>query len=151
MTIHFASIDDRPAFFDSAIHADRIPQNAVEITTARHAELLEAQAEGKEIYADKDGRPRYRQRTVDAVTLRDNLTQQTRNEAARRIRMISPEWRQLNDLRQPSEAGHRRFAAIDAIRDASEQIEAVIAEASAEELSGLVIADRPEWTANKGA
>lgn len=151
MTIHFASIDGRPAFFDSAIHGDLIPKDAIEITPARHAELLEAQAEGKEIYPGRNGRPRYRQRSVDAETLRANLTEQTRNEARRRIRAISPEWRQLNDIREPSEAGRKRFAALDEIRAASALIETAIAQTAAEDLQDTVIADRPEWpTDTKG-
>ena len=44
-------------FYDSAIHGDNIPADAVEITTEEHAALLEGQGQGKRIAADADGRP----------------------------------------------------------------------------------------------
>lgn len=44
-------------FYDRAIHGDNIPTDAVEITKAEHAALLEGQATGKIITADTNGRP----------------------------------------------------------------------------------------------
>jgi hypothetical protein len=44
-------------FYDRAIHGDNIPADAVEITEAEHAALIEGQALGKRIVADENGRP----------------------------------------------------------------------------------------------
>ena len=44
-------------FYDAAIHGDNIPADAVEITEAEHAALIEGQSQGKVIVADKSGRP----------------------------------------------------------------------------------------------
>lgn len=147
MSLFFALVAGRPAFFDSAIHGDKIPDGAVEVTPARHAELLDAQAAGKEIYAAKDGQPRARRRRRDAEALRADLLLQIQREAKRRIDRVSPEWRQLNDLRQPSEAGAVRFAAIDAIRAASDQVAAALGQATAADLDTFDPRQRPEWPA----
>lgn len=44
-------------FYDTAIHGDNIPADAVEITTDEHQALLEGQSQGKIISADKNGKP----------------------------------------------------------------------------------------------
>lgn len=44
-------------FYDSNIHGDNIPADAVEITSEQHAALLQGQSEGKVIAADASGRP----------------------------------------------------------------------------------------------
>jgi hypothetical protein len=44
-------------FYDTAIHGDNIPADAVEITTEQHAALLQGQSEGKQIASDENGRP----------------------------------------------------------------------------------------------
>ena len=44
-------------FYTSEIHGDNIPDDAVEITEAEHAALLEWQSQGKVIVADESGRP----------------------------------------------------------------------------------------------
>jgi len=44
-------------FYASEIHGDNIPADAVEITEAEHAALLEGQSQGKRIVADENGRP----------------------------------------------------------------------------------------------
>jgi len=44
-------------FYDTSIHGDAIPADAVEITEAEHASLLDAQSHGKVIHADKNGMP----------------------------------------------------------------------------------------------
>ncbi len=148
MTLFFALVASQPAFFDSAIHGDTVPANAIEITPARHAELLNAQAIGKEIYADEDGRPRYRQRQIDADEIRANLVAAIRDEAARRINAVSPVWRQMNDQRQPSKAGAARFAQIDAIRAVSQRLEAELT-ATPDNLLSQFSPSRPDhWKAH---
>ena len=44
-------------FYDTAIHGDNIPADAVEITVEEHQALLEGQSMGKRIVADKNGKP----------------------------------------------------------------------------------------------
>jgi len=142
MTAFFAMVEGAPAFF---LLRRQAPADAVEIEDARHRELLDAQAAGKEIYAGEDGKPRYRQVQVTMADRRASLARTIRAEARRRILLVSPEWRQLNDLREPSDEGAARFAAIDAIRAASNQIEASLADMPAEELETIDIKTLAEW------
>lgn len=44
-------------FYIDEIHGGNIPSDAVEITEAEHAALLEGQSQGKVIVADESGRP----------------------------------------------------------------------------------------------
>lgn len=44
-------------FFDTAIHGDNIPADAVEITSDEHMALMQAQSEGKQISTDENGYP----------------------------------------------------------------------------------------------
>lgn len=44
-------------FYDTAIHGNNIPADAVGITTEEHTTLLEGQAQGKVISADNNGKP----------------------------------------------------------------------------------------------
>lgn len=44
-------------FYDTAIHGDNIPADAVEITTEQHQALIDGQAAGKVIAADANGFP----------------------------------------------------------------------------------------------
>lgn len=44
-------------FYDTAIHGNNIPADAVEITREDHAELLAGQSDGRLIQADTKGRP----------------------------------------------------------------------------------------------
>ena len=44
-------------FYDTAIHGDNIPADAVEITKAEHTTLLAGQSKGKRIVSDLDGYP----------------------------------------------------------------------------------------------
>ena len=44
-------------FYDTAIHGDNIPADAVEITAEEHVTLLEGQSQGKLIQADESGKP----------------------------------------------------------------------------------------------
>lgn len=132
-------------FFHRSIHFD-IPGDAVEVSEARHRELMEAQAEGKEIYVGEDGNPRFRQLHVPAAARRAATARRVRAEARRRIEEISPIWQQLNDLRDSMtpEAGDR-FDRIDAVRAASNQIETRLAGIPADELQVLDIKALAEW------
>lgn len=44
-------------FYIRDIHGDNIPADAVEITEAEHAALLEGQSQGNAVVADENGRP----------------------------------------------------------------------------------------------
>jgi hypothetical protein len=44
-------------FYTAEIHGDNIPADAVEITEAEHAALIEGQSKGQRIVADANGRP----------------------------------------------------------------------------------------------
>lgn len=44
-------------FYDSVIHGNAIPEDAVEITTEQHVALIQGQSEGKRIVADRNGCP----------------------------------------------------------------------------------------------
>lgn len=44
-------------FYSREIHGDKIPADAVEITDAEHAALINGQSQGKRIVADAAGRP----------------------------------------------------------------------------------------------
>jgi len=131
-------------FFDDAIHA-LLPADAVPITPARHRELLAAQGEGAAIEPGEDGRPRLRRPSTSIAARRAALIRRVKREATRRIEAAAPIWRQLNDQRAPSPAGDARFAAIDAIRSASDAIEAQIATLSADALAALDVAAHPLW------
>lgn len=133
-------------FLDDAIHAeDSIPSDAVAISADRHAELLAAQSAGCSIVADSQGRPRIARPPLDAR--RAAAVRRVKRHAAARIEKIAPIWRQLNDQRTPSEEGNARFVAIDAIRAASDAIEAKIADLSSAALDALDVANHPLWPA----
>lgn len=44
-------------FYDTAIHGDNIPEDAVEISTEEHSALINGQSQGKRIVADENGFP----------------------------------------------------------------------------------------------
>lgn len=147
MTVFFAMVPDasgapQPAFF---LRESQAPKGAVAISGRRHAELLDALAEGKAVTLGRNGKPRVEARRVDAGAQRAQLVAAIKREAARRIDQVAPVWRQLNDTRSPSPEGARRFAQIDAIRDASDAIEALLADVAARDLGAFPISDNPAW------
>ncbi|MGW8202637.1 hypothetical protein ACWGM0_08815 [Sphingomonas bisphenolicum] len=131
-------------FYADGIHA-AIPADAVKISGARHAELLAAQADGAAIVAGHDGRPKIQRAKPTIDERRAAAIRHVKREAARRIEAVAPVWRQLNDQRAPSAQGEARFAAIDALRAASDHIEAAILAAGAADLDALDIAHHPFW------
>jgi hypothetical protein len=147
MTLFFAMVgaegDKHPAFYLSRKQA---PEGAVEVTPARHRELLDAQAEGREIAADARGRPVLGRLTRPSEAgVRTLHRAAIRREAAARIRGVSPEWQQLNDLRKPTDAGAVRFARIDAIREASNAIEELADSTAMADLEAFPIATHTFW------
>lgn len=142
MTLFFSAT--ARGFFDDALHME-LPDDAVPISEDRHRELLAAQAAGAIITADSCGKPRASRPTIDAR--RAAALRAVKREASRRIEAIAPIWRQLNDQRAPTPESDARFHAIDAIRAASNMIEADIAGLSAAALDALDFAAHPLWPA----
>ncbi len=133
-------------FFDDQLHeAEAIPSDAVIVSADRHRELMDAQALGATIGADSHGRPRAARPTVEAR--RAALIRRVKREAADRIAYIAPVWRQLNDQRSPSPQAEARFAAIDAVRAASDAIEAEVATLSAAAIDAFPLTSHPLWPA----
>lgn len=61
-------------FYDRAIHGDKIPADAVEITREEWQALLDGQAQGKIIVAGKDGRPELRDPEPPAPVVPSQVT-----------------------------------------------------------------------------
>lgn len=141
--IHFSAAT--LGFYDDRLHAT-IPADAVHISAKRHRALLDGQARGEQIVADAKGRPTLKAR--EALEPRAWFSRRLRREAARRIEAVSPVWRQLNDQRAPSPEGAARFAAIDAIRAASDAIEASVATMDSAALRAIDIVHHPLWPAD---
>ena len=57
-------------FYDTAIHGENIPDDAVEITAEQHAELLQGQSAGQQIVPDENGFPVLIAPVVDLVAQR---------------------------------------------------------------------------------
>jgi len=160
MTLHYSAAHN--SFFDAGIHA-KLPEDAVPITRAAHARLLAGQAEGKRIVADKQGRPRLAASAAPSLERRRELARgAVRAEARRRILQVATIEQQSNDnaaialMALQLAAGAATidaFAAvarrerIDAIRGASDRLEAAIAAMNAGALATLDIAAPEHWPA----
>ena len=143
--IFFAIVEGRPAFFEDAVHGDNIPADAVQVTPAKRDQLLQGEAGGKIITADPAGKPSLLDRVIGAADRRAQLVAAVKREAARRIDAVSPIWRQLNDARAGGSDAEARFAQIDAIRAASQQIEADIAAAKSADVVDFAITENTNW------
>ncbi|PZU67512.1 hypothetical protein [Sphingobium sp.] len=140
-------------FFDDRINTD-LPADAQPLTAARHRELMLAQAAGAAIEAGDNGKPRLRRPSASIAARRAALVRQVKREASRRITAIAPVWQQLNDIRfaatvpaldRIGSAASARFDAIDAVRTASDAIEAQISAADDAALAAIDIANHPAW------
>ena len=153
-------------FFNDALHS-AIPSDAVEITPAQHELLLQGQAQGRKITFDSArGRPVALAPPEPLIAeRRATALAQTRAEAGERIAAIVPLWRQSNDNALIAELAWRdpadlsadqavqltqardRRAQIDAVRDASDAIEAAIATMTVAQLKTLDVAEPAHWPA----
>lgn len=131
-------------FYLGALHGDAVPADVVRLTARRHADLMEAQAQGARIVV-KNGKPVAQILDVMEIDQRATSLAAVKMEARRRIEAVAPIWRQLNDTRSPSDAGALRFARIDAIRSASAALEAIVQATADDALSSLSLADHPAW------
>lgn len=130
-------------FYRHGVHRD-MPGDVQKISERRYRQLLASQARHGPLRIDGKGHP-VAARIPSAEARRADLVAQIRNEARRRIEAISPVWRQMNDLREPSPEGEARFAAIDAIRAASGLIEQDLAATATAAIGRFPIADHPLW------
>jgi hypothetical protein len=145
-------------FFHEALHT-ALPEDAVRIAALRHAELMGAQSEGRQIIADARGRPVLAPVRVPGLEeLRAQAIRALDAEAERRILAVASLARQSNDnaliaqaaLAQASgkpapeglaQALARR-AAIDALRAIANRIAAQIGTMPAANLTGFDAAAR---------
>jgi hypothetical protein len=145
---------DVPAhFLDDAVHPS-IPTGAVRITTAVFQRMLAARSEGREILADADGKPKAGPKPVETIAdLRTRMIARVKAESGRRISIASPIWKQINDMALLGSAATNlekapplaRSAAVDAIRTASNVLEARIAKMKAPDLQNLDITCDIHW------
>lgn len=123
-----------------------IPEDAVQITPARHRAMLDGQAAGATISVAPDGHPRLLRAAKSKVAdRRARLVRMIKREAARRIKAVAPIWCQINDMRAPGNGSAARFATIDAIRAASNAIESEVTTLDAAGLDAFDIAQHPGW------
>ena len=131
----------RRGFYDDTVQA--IPADGLPVTDAAYAQLLTDQANGAQILPTAEGAPYARFPT--AAEKRERLAAATRAEASRRISAVAPLWKQLNDLRSQTPEGDQRFASIDSIRAASDQIETDIGATSEANLDTFDISTNVHW------
>lgn len=89
-------------FYDTAIHGDNIPSDAVEIVSEEHFALLQGQSEGKLIVSDEHGKPVLTDQpkaTSDQVWLKIKAERDHRSEAGC---MVAGHWFH-NDLKSRSQ------------------------------------------------
>lgn len=85
-------------FYHLDIHGDRVPADAVPVSTARHRELLAAQAGGRTIVAGAGGRPVLAPLAHDGVKrARARAAGAVRREARRRTLAVATFERQVRD------------------------------------------------------
>jgi len=98
-------------FYDDSVHAE-MPDDCVEITPERYAELLEGQALGQRIVADEDGTPTLGEQVQPAAT----------EVSARRQRdalLAASDWTQGRDV--PESISQRWAGYRQALREIPEQ------------------------------
>lgn len=137
-------------FYDSDIHGDAVPEDAVAVTSRQHAALVDGRLHGRVIALNERGKPRLVDAPRSAVTL-DEAIVAIKREARRRILAIASLEKQSNDnaamaLGVAPEARDRRRQ-IDAIRAASNAIEATITASPAATLSTFNVGDAALWPA----
>jgi hypothetical protein len=126
--------------------SSQIPEDAVPVDASVHANCMAQLAAGGVLSCCPETSAPIAAAPVIAPTeRRAALVRAIKAEAYRRIGLVSPIWRQLNDLRMPNDEGSVRFSAIDAIRAASGAIEELVAAAEDDALPGFPVATNPLW------
>lgn len=154
----------RAGFFDDRIHLD-LPSDAQPITTKQHADLLAAQSAGSRIEPDENGRPIARKTIIEIDTRRALAIGEVKFEARRRILALATLEQQTNDNAVIAQAALgstgidvkvdpaalakalARRAAIDAIRSASDPLEAEISTMNTRTLSAFDVTTNANWPA----
>lgn len=145
-------------FYDPAIHCT-LPADAVRISKARHAELIDARSAGKPIVAGAKGSPVIKPVRLNLEQLRDRAYTAIKGEARRRILAIASLERQANDNAEIAISAFAdaatdiagaldRRARINAIRAASNAIEAQVARMPASNLTAFDPSSHPLWPEN---
>jgi hypothetical protein len=141
---------------------EQLGAGAVKVSSRRHRELVAAQEKGAQILAGDDGRPRIsRPRDTDAARRRF-ARDLVKREARRRILAIAPAWRQQNDNAAIAMAAFQlgatcttivdaapaieRRRALDAVREASDRLEARIDALSPAELARFDFTADAAWS-----
>tara|TARA_R100000406_G_scaffold78119_1_gene58870 strand:- start:8 stop:451 length:444 start_codon:yes stop_codon:yes gene_type:complete len=138
------------AFFDSDIHT-AIPDDATEVTPARHAELIDAQASEApvEIVPSETGTPiMSRSRTWSESEQRELLQRALQREQNRRIGQIADRQQQILDARLGGAEATARLAAIDDVVAQAASIATAIDAAPAGALTGFSVIEPTLWEAN---
>jgi hypothetical protein len=148
-------------FHFQELFGQKPPADAVRINRRRHAQLLALQAAGAEIMPGPDGRPIAQKpvRTVDQQ--RAGAVLAVKAEAQRRILAIAPAYVQANDTAAIAMAALQegllgditidflpaveRRERIDAVRAASNRIEAELAGFTAAQLAAFFPSDDSHW------
>lgn len=137
-------------------------QGAVKISRQRHRQLVDAQAEGALIVVGEDGRPKIQRPRDNEEARRRFARQLVKREARRRILEIAPAWRQANDNAAMALAAYQlgatcttgvdvgpaleRRREIDAVRAASERLEAAIETIPPAELEAFDVGAEIHWS-----
>lgn len=131
-------------FYATEFHGKDIPDDAVKITKRHHQELMLAQQQGHEIVAGPKGPTIRYARTDEGLELRAAVAR-VKREAKRRILAIASLERQANDNAALALGGdstdyasaRERRHKIDAVRAASNAIEAKLEGFTAQELTAF--------------
>ena len=136
-------------FYDDEVHAPaRIPEDATRVSSARHAELIDAQASEAPvaIVASARGTPGMsRDRSLSDAERRDRAGLLVARERDRRITAVASAQQQLLDMRLGGPDAEARFAAIAALRDRAAAIIEQVEDLAGDALAAFDPADDTHW------
>lgn len=154
MSLHYSP--STGGFYRTEVHGGGIPADAVEITAAQHAELMEAQEAGATFAAapDTGGPTIVPPPEPDLALLQQSVKRQVRTECESRIAEVMPLARQLAVLRDHVLNGATidqqtldAFAAADAIEQAAAAIEADVEARPLTDLGTYPVRENALWPA----
>lgn len=141
-------------FYETDLHGNSIPGDAIYVAPARHFELMAAQAEGATIEPSSEtGNPIIVPPPAPrADAMAASLKSAVRIEADRRAQLVMPLAQQVAILRRHAVGGEKlspatlaAFAELDALQSAVDAIDADIEPRSAEELRTYSVRDNTLW------